>query len=65
MEYIVIHTCGLKDITEKVNGLIKKGWKPLGGISLAIDVGAADLYKNEYVQAMIKEKWYGKNNYND
>jgi len=58
MEYKVVSETNaylgsaLKAIEERVNELVKMGWKPLGGIS--IDKG--DAYNSvRAVQAMIKE----------
>jgi hypothetical protein len=57
MEYQIVRPgpsyAALNELERKVNDLIKKGWKPLGGVSIARTFGPAiDI---EAVQAMIKE----------
>ena len=50
MEYQIIEECGIIELEHEVNKLIKKGWKPQGGVSV-IKVG----YEYYYTQAIIKE----------
>lgn len=33
MEYKVVHTMFLKDLTAQINALLAEGWRPQGGIS--------------------------------
>lgn len=50
MKYIVVQESSLKTLTETVTEMLQQGWKPLGGVSMAVDQG-----RHEYAQAMIKE----------
>ncbi len=52
MEYQTVQSSAYQ-IDEKINALIKKGWTPLGGVSVWIDQGDGSIY---YVQAMIRER---------
>jgi hypothetical protein len=42
-------------LIETINALIKEGWRPLGGVSIAVRDGVGYLQQVEYAQAMIKE----------
>lgn len=55
MKYTVMNAYDLTTLIEKVNDLIKEGWKPLGGIQAMIDNEAQDPYRYNYCQAMIKK----------
>jgi len=50
MDYIVITESSSWKLTKAVKVLLAEGWKPQGGVSVAIDQGS-----ETYVQAMIKE----------
>ncbi len=62
MEYIVIKKTDANDLITEVNALIKEGWKPTGGISIAFgrmrntSGGSKDWTEVLFhAQAMIKE----------
>ena len=61
MEYIVVKKTDANDLVAEVNSYINKGWKPLGGVSIAFGrirntsdskAWAEVLF---HIQAMIKE----------
>ena len=52
MKYKVAYHINLIDFEEIVNGMIKDGWKPIGGISYKCD----DSGLGYYCQAMIMER---------
>jgi len=63
MKYIVLDATEVEELTEKVNGLIEKGFQPLGGIAVTHTTmpankgsvfGSGSHHKSFY-QAMIKE----------
>jgi hypothetical protein len=54
MEYCVAQNGGsVEGLAAQVNDLIKKGWKPLGGIAIAPPIEGS--YVNIYYQAMLKD----------
>ena len=61
MEYIVVKKTDADELVSEVNAWINKGWKPLGGVSIAFgrirsNSGAkAWVEVLFHVQAMIKE----------
>jgi hypothetical protein len=54
MEYIIVKHSDSTKVTERVLSLIKRGFKPHGGISVGIGLSAVNK-QVIYVQAMIKE----------
>ncbi len=54
--YTVINKYDLTILIAEINILIKKGWKPQGGVGVAIDNHNRDLYATTYCQAMVKVK---------
>lgn len=58
MEYMILHRDNSADLAEEVNRAISNGWKPLGGVSVAMaPLSEADTYHLVYVQAMIREDY--------
>jgi len=49
-QYLAVESRDLEQLIEKVNSLIKEGWKPLGGIACAINSGMYHVF----VQALIR-----------
>lgn len=52
MKYRIAYHISLIDFEDIVNGMIKDGWKPIGGIAYKCDESG----HGYYCQAMIKEK---------
>ena len=50
MKYQVVRSGCMTRLEEKVNSRLKKGWKPIGGVSVCGGYGHAHFH-----QAMIKE----------
>ncbi len=51
MEYIILKgDNSISELRKKVNEKIKEGYKPIGGIAVAVDPD----FNHEYCQAMIK-----------
>jgi len=62
MEYLVIKKTDMGELVTEVNGWINKGWKPVGGVSIAFGRirntegnSKAWIEVLIHVQAMIKE----------
>lgn len=55
MEYIAVYGLDTSDLSEKVNKLIKDGWKPFGSLSCAMATAENEGIYYQYSQAMIKE----------
>jgi len=55
LEYSVAEGKTIQDLKTEVRIYISKGWKPLGGIVLGVDVNFSLSYTPRYLQAMIKE----------
>ena len=36
MKYMVVQAESLKELEEKVNSLLEKGWEPLGGVAIIL-----------------------------
>lgn len=53
MEYKLVETRDREELIKVVEGLIKQGWKPLGGIAVAVIAPMLDIFM--FCQAMIKE----------
>jgi hypothetical protein len=53
MEYTLVENRNRDELIREVEGLIKQGWKPLGGIAVAIIAPMLDIFM--FCQAMIKE----------
>jgi hypothetical protein len=53
MEYTLVQNRNHEELIRQVEELIKQGWKPLGGIAIAIIAPMLDIFM--YCQAMIKE----------
>lgn len=56
MEYTIVWGYSLTVLVKKVNGLIEEGWKPIGGVSVAVVEETTMPFKREYYQAIIKEE---------
>jgi len=59
MKYIVCTSNTIDEFIERVNGKIKNGYKPVGGMVTGC-FHAGPVSSSEYYQAMIKEEnqWY-------
>lgn len=65
LEYEAVSTDSLADLVVRVNAMILEGWKPCGGISVAVAGEAAkagDMFDEGwmdrmYAQAMTRETW--------
>ena len=57
MEYVVVQSDTLYQLTEKVNQYGKMGWKPQGGISAIRERVSGPVY---YIQAVWKENSTGQ-----
>jgi hypothetical protein len=53
MKYKIVESASVADLESEVNALIKKGWRPVGGVA-----GIAEGSYGEplFFQAMVKEK---------
>jgi len=65
MDYKIVTSSSPEQLTEKVNGLIKLGWKPVGSHQVLVrhqqnrfsgDQHKDTVYDVEYSQTMIKEE---------
>ena len=56
-EYLVICDGCLGMLTKRVNGMLERGWKCQGGVSVAIDPAKSTAFSDRefWAQAIIKE----------
>ncbi len=56
MKYKVISRYDINALVDEVNILMKKGWKPQGGICAAVNNHNLSLFETTYYQAMVIDK---------